>query len=178
MRLRERVAVVSAGAAAGMLAGALTGLGARAAMRMVADGVADGVAIRPDFTVAGTLAIVLFGALLGAPLGVLYNAVADRLPGPARLRGIVFGLAGLAAIGPFFLRTEEFFSIGRVMLFVPLFVLFGVAIGIAIGPSRSLMPRSPTPVQVLASLAAATTVVLLAFTFVLNVLGLPGGSEM
>ena len=174
MRMRERIATISAGAAAGMVAGAVAGLGARAAMRMVADGVADGVGVRPDFTLAGTLAIVFFGMLAGAPVGVLYNAIADRLRGPAVARGLVFGLASLAAIGPFFLRTEEFFSLGRVALFIPLFLLFGIALGIATGPSRRFMPRLPVPIQALAGIAATGTAVLIGFALVMTALGLPG----
>lgn len=161
-----------------MVAGAAAGFGARVAMRMVADGVADGVGVRPEFTLAGTLAIATAGMLAGMPTGVLYNAVADRLRGPAIVRGLLFGLALLAVIGPFFLRTEEFFSLGRVMLFLPLFLLFGTIIGIALGPSRALMPRLPVPVQALTGLAAAGVAVLAAFTLVMNALGLPRGVVM
>lgn len=120
-----------------MAAGALAGLWARIAMRMVALGVADGVGITPDFTIAGTLAIVLGGVIVGAPAGLAYGAVADRLPGPAPLRGLVFAALLLAVIGPFFFRTEEFFSLGRVLLFVPPFAIFGAALGLAFVPVRA-----------------------------------------
>jgi hypothetical protein len=178
MRTREWIAFLSAGAAAGMIAGAAAGLGARAAMRMVADGVADGVAVRPDFTLAGTLAIVIFGALAGAPLGVLFNSLADRLRGPAAVRGLLFGVALLALIGPVFLRTEEFFSVGRVALFIPLFLVFGAVLGLALGPARSFMPRLPVPLQAIAGLAAAGTALLVGFGLVMTALGLPGAFVM
>jgi len=170
--------MLSVGAAAGMTAGAVSGLGARAAMRMVADGVADGVGVRPDFTLAGTLAIVVSGMLAGAPIGVLFNTVADRLRGPAVARGLLFGLVLLGAIGPFFLRTEEFFSLGRVMLFVPLFLVFGLVLGLALGPSRAVMPRLPIGIQAMAGLAAAGMAVLFGFALVMTALGLPGAFVM
>ena len=125
----------------GIGAGALAGLWARVAMRMVALGVADGVGITPDFTVAGTLVIVLGGMIVGAPAGLAFGVVADRLPGPASLRGLVFAALLLGVIGPFFFRIEEFFSVGRVLLFVPPFAIFGAALGLAFVPMRARYAR-------------------------------------
>lgn len=172
------IATLAAGALAGIIAGAVAGIGARSAMRMVADGVADSVGVTPEFTIPGTLTIVISGMLAGAPAGALFNAIADRLPGPAQLRGLLFGLILLAAIGPFFLRTEEFFSLGRVLLFVPLFPLFGIVLGLAIEPSRKLASRLPSPARKVLAFAAAVVVGLVLFSIVAAVLGLPGGFVM
>jgi len=172
------IATLAAGALAGIIAGAVAGIGARSAMRMVADGVADSVGVTTEFTVPGTLAIVISGMLAGAPAGVLFNAIADRLPGPPRLRGLLFGLILLAAIGPFFLRTEEFFSLGRVLLFVPLFPLFGIVLGLAIGQSRSIASRLPSPARTGVAVAAALMIGLVFFAVVAAVFGLPGGLVM
>ena len=135
MRDARRPAV---GVMCGIVAGAVAGLAARVAMRMVALGVADGVGITPDFTIAGTLLIVASGMIVGAPTGLVYGLIADRLPGPARVRGLVFAGMLLALVGPFFfLGNEEFFSVGRVALFVPLFAIFGAMLGVAFVPARA-----------------------------------------
>ena len=132
------VRLLAVGVVCGAAAGALAGVWARAAMRMVALGVADGVGITPDFTVAGSLAIVLSGALIGAPAGLVYGLVADRLPGPTRVRGLLFAGILLVLLGPlFFFGNEEFFSVGRVALFVPPFAIFGALLGIAFVPARA-----------------------------------------
>lgn len=178
MRARALIVVPAIGAIAGLIAGLVTAAAARLAMRMVADGVADGVAVRPDFTVVGTLAIVASGMLIGTPAGVVFNAIADRLPGPPRLRGLLFGLLLLAAVGPFFLRTEEFFSAGRVALFIPLFPLFGLVIGVALAPSRRLVPRLPAAIQAVLGLAGAASVLLVLFVTLASLLGLPAGLVM
>lgn len=172
------LAGAAVGALAGMIAGIVAATGARVAMRMVAVGVADGVGVRPDFSLGGTLAIVIAGMLIGTPAGVVFNAVADRLPGPRRLRGLLFGLLLLAAIGPLFLRTEEFFSIGRVLLFVPLFPLFGIVLGIAREPASRLMTRFPTQIQTAVGLAGAASILLVLFVAAASLLGLPAGFMM
>ena len=178
MRMGSLLAGAAVGAVAGMIAGIVAAAGARVAMRMVAIGVADGVGVRPDFTLAGTLAIVIAGMLIGTPAGVLFNAVGDRLPGPRRLRGLLFGLLLLVAIGPIFLRTEEFFSAGRVLLFIPLFPLFGVVIGLAHAPIRTRVERLPAGIQTAVGLAGAASVLLVLFVAAASLLGLPGGFVM
>jgi hypothetical protein len=97
---------------------------------------------------------------------------------PARLRGLLFGVILLAAIGPFFLRTEEFFSLGRVLLFVPLFPLFGIALGVAIDPSRRFVSLLPSPARASIALAAALMAGLVLFGIVAPALGLDGGFVM
>jgi hypothetical protein len=168
----------SVGALAGITAGVLTGASARIAMRMVADGVVDAVGRTPEFTVGGTLAIVFAGALVGAPLGVLYTVLARRLPGPAPVRGMLFGLACLAVIGPFFLRTEEFFSAGRIVLFALLFPLFGLVLGLVVPPSRAVASRLPLAAQGVLAFAALASAAAALIGLASAVLGSGGGLAM
>ncbi|MGH8733614.1 MAG: hypothetical protein ACREVB_08025 [Burkholderiales bacterium] len=123
----------------------MTGIGARVAMRMVADGVPDPIRSLPMFTAEGTAAIVFFGALAGAPFGALFAVAHDRLPGPDRARGLLFGVAMLVTLGPLFftLGREEFLSYQRMVLFAFLFPLFGIAAGLAFEPSLRLARRLP-----------------------------------
>lgn len=163
---------LAAGVACGITAGAIAALWARIAMRLVAVGVADGVGVRPEFTVAGTLVIVLTGVVVGAPAGLVYALVADRIPGPPRWRGVLYAGVLLALVGPFFFTIEEFFSAGRVLLFVPPFVLFGAALGVALVPLRRTVLRWPTVAQAVLALAGLATLGLLAFSVVATVLGI------
>ena len=56
-------------------------------------------------------------------------------------------------IGPaFFLGNQEFFSVGRVILFAILFFVFGVALGLVRSPSRRLALSLPLIPQVLIAL--------------------------
>jgi len=178
MQASRRLAPLAVGAACGMAAGAVAGLWARVAMRMVAIGVADGVGVRPEFTVAGTLGVVVSGIIMGAPAGLVYALIADRLPGPARWRGLLYALIVLVLIGPFFFRGEEFFSTGRILLFLPPFLLFGIVLALALTPSRAVMDRLPAPVQAAIALTGLGTLALLLFAVFLTLFGLPGGIVM
>ena len=124
----------------GIISGLVTGAAARVTMRMVADGVPDGIGQRPDFTVLGSLAIVSAGVLAGAGLGVLFEFSQDRLPGPRRARGLLFGLVLLALVGPLFFLSaaDEFITTQRVILFALLFLIYGVTAGLALPVSRRL----------------------------------------
>ena len=157
MRKRRLLARVAAGALTGIAAGFVAGVGARIAMRMVADGHADqGVRRMAEFTLEGTAGIVIFGMILGAPFGVLYDAIAERIPGPPRLRGLAFGALCLVALGPvFFLgNPDEFFSQGRVLLFALLFPIVGVAFGLAHLASVRLAAALPMAAQAVVTLVA------------------------
>lgn len=178
MRTNKLLGPIAVGVACGMAAGAVAGVWARIAMRLVAIGVADHVGVLPQFTVAGTLLIVVSGAIVGVPAGLLYTLVADRIPGPARWRGILYAGFLLALVGPFFFRIEEFFSTGRVLLFVPPFVLFGVVLGAARAPLRRVVTQWPVGAQIGLALTGLATLGLLAFGLMASVLGLDGSSQM
>jgi hypothetical protein len=154
VRKRQALERAAVGALAGIAAGLLAGAGARVAMRMVAVGVADGVGVRPEFTFAGTLGILIFGAIIGAPFGVLFEAIRERLPGPVRWRALIFAALCLVALGPLFFSGEEFFSSGRIVLFALLFPIYGIALGLAHAPTARLISRAPTAAQTLLAVVA------------------------
>jgi hypothetical protein len=112
-------------------------------MRMVAIGVPDPIRSLPMFTAEGTAMILVSVALAGAPFGALFALAHDRLPGPYRARGLLFGVAMLVMFGPLFftLAREEFLSYQRMVLFALLFLLFGVAAGLAFEPGQRLARR-------------------------------------
>jgi len=176
VRGRALLARASVGALAGLLAGMLAGIGARVAMRMVADGVADGVGVTTSFTWNGTLTIVGIGAVVGTPFGIVYDAILDRLPGPPRLRGLVFGALAFAIMGPIFFITnaEELFSQGRVVLFAVLFPVFGLALGGTHALSRRFAARLPVAVHATLAAVAGIGVVFTATGLALATLAAAG----
>ncbi|MGH2521200.1 MAG: hypothetical protein ACRDH2_01745, partial [Anaerolineales bacterium] len=94
---------VSLGAIAGMLGGLAAGAGARLAMR----GVALLAGQPPGFTLGGTLAILLFGVILGLPFGALFASVRRWLPGAWPWQGLIFGvILTLVFVAPPFLLTR------------------------------------------------------------------------
>jgi hypothetical protein len=164
---------LAAGAICGLGAGMVTGVGARAAMRMVADGVPDPIRTLSSFTPGGTVAIIVFAGLAGAPFGVLFAVVRDALPRPRRARGLLFGVAMLVTVGPLFFTgaRDEFITYERMVLFGFLFLLFGLAAGFVFEPSQRLARRLPDPARwVLAFIAIAFAVPWLA-------LGLAGAAR-
>lgn len=169
MRKRRLIARASVGALAGLAAGLVTGVGARVAMRMVADGVPDGILLRPvGFTLAGSAVIVLTLGVMGASAGILYDAIAARIPGPPRARGLVFGVLLLVVLGPLFFlgNPDEFFTEGRVRLFALLFLLYGVVLGLALAPSRRIANALPHAAQTAVVVAGLVGAGLMAFELV------------
>lgn len=135
---------VSVGALAGMIAGVLAGIGARIAMRIVALASESPV----EFTVEGTVGILIIGVLVSVFPGILYALVSGYLPGPWAIRGLLFGLALLLVIGLRFLFGIEGgelargpLDVGR-SLFAALFLAYGLALGVV---TDWLAPRIPMP---------------------------------
>jgi hypothetical protein len=122
---------------AGMIAGVVWGVGARAAMRVIALAAHQ----LPEFSLGGTLMIVLLGAAIGIPASLLFLAVRVIVHGPAWRQGLVFGgvvlltLGSLLAVSVF---REEADGLGvaplAAGLFGALFVLFGLLVGLLVGP--------------------------------------------
>ena len=120
---------VTIGVLSGIAGGIVAGTGARITMRIVAL-IAEG---RGSFSLGGTLAILIFGAVLGIPFGLLFVGVRRWLPGPAWLKGLIFGAAGaLIFVAPPFLLVEPEGELAIVSpliglsLFAPLPVAYGL----------------------------------------------------
>lgn len=133
-----------AGLAAGAVAGLLVlGPGLRTAMRVVA--MMDPVR-RPDFTLEGTLFVILFaGLFMGAVFGPSLSLLAAFLP--ESVTGVVFAVTGLAllTIDPQ-LRTELVHLGGGAVFNAPLFgLVFWVHAKLTLrARRRSLASRAPT----------------------------------
>ena len=113
----------------GVLAGAVClGAGTRLAMR----GVAHVEARVSVWTVPGTLQVVMFGALFGLAFALLWALLGRRIPGNRIVRGLLFGVLTtiLAAPGLTPRRISTF------ALFVPWFILYGVAMSVLAAPVR------------------------------------------
>lgn len=119
------------GTLAGLLAGfVVLGFGGR--LVMTAIGLILGA--RPDWSLAGSLQVIVLGAALGPPSGLLYGLVRCRLPHPSHGTGLLFGaLFGSAIVAVYFLRPAgpvELQAAPRVgaLLFGGLLLLFGVSL--------------------------------------------------
>jgi hypothetical protein len=74
---------------AGVLGGAALGAGSRVVMRVFAILVGQPT----EFTVGGSLGLVVFGAIFGLAGGLVYVVVRRFVPGPWPVPGLAFGLA-------------------------------------------------------------------------------------
>src|SRR3972149_10802862 len=92
---------IGAGLVAGLVVGAVIGgIGARIAMRIVA----LVASMQPSFTLGGTTGILVIGAILGMPFGLIYVAIRRYLPGRGLWNGLVYGaLLWLIFVVPTFL---------------------------------------------------------------------------
>jgi hypothetical protein len=79
---------------ASLVAGAAFGLGARVVMRFIAR--ASGTA--GAFSWGGSLEVVLFGAMIGAPVALCFFLLRDRVPVPPPWPGLVIGVALFAVL--------------------------------------------------------------------------------
>ena len=120
------------GVLSGVIGGIAAGTGARLAMRMVADSIGK----FGEFTVEGTLFIIVLAVALSSALGLLYVGVKPLLRGRTSIKGITFGVGMLVVIGlPILLQPASGElalapELGR-RLFGTLFVVCGVVIAVA-----------------------------------------------
>ena len=139
---------IGAGLVTGAVAGGLIGgLGARLAMRVVAL-LGEGI---PSFSVAGTLAILLAGAVLGA-IGGLGFAVVRRLlrlqagERTSSLRDVLAGagygaILSILTVLPFFLSPTGELSLASPLVGAALFGWIPLAYGLALGIATPKLER-------------------------------------
>jgi hypothetical protein len=144
------------------VAGLMVGAASRLAMRLVT--VVAGTAA--EFTMIGTLGILVIVALASIFPGIFYALTRHFLRWPEAARGLLFGVAMLLVIGlPFFygaLSNGELsrgpLDFGR-GLFAVLFLLFGLTLGLVAG---WLASRLPAPRRSAGSVAGYITLLLAA----------------
>jgi hypothetical protein len=109
------------GAPLGAVLGTLClGIGGRAAMR----GIATAQSTTPGFSFGGTLTVVFLGALAGLAAGLVYVATRMLLPRHVGWARALFSVILLAIT----LRGLRPLDLLRLELFLPLFIVFGLAL--------------------------------------------------
>jgi len=144
VRIPELVREIAAGSLSGILVGIIVGgLGSRLVMRLAAiaaGSAAQGITTSNgnrvgEITVAGTIALILFGGVFAGMFGgLLYAALRPWLAPFGRWRSLIFGLGLLGLSGSLILdQANSDFIILRppllnVAMFAALFVIFGIAL--------------------------------------------------
>ena len=107
----------------GLITGAaILGLGGRIVMSLIAL-LGDAT---PSWSLGGSIDVIVFGAMAGAVVGVIYAVIAPRLPGTPLVKGLVGGLLliGVMALVP--LPSSRSAMAGFDHLRLPALLLFGV----------------------------------------------------
>jgi len=124
---------ISIGLLAGLIGGLVWGIGARIAMRIVAL-----AAHKPtEFSVGGTLGILMVGAIYGLLVGLVFAGTRRFLPGSWCRSGLISGLLVLLITGwPIysgFIMEESSLGVRAlaVAMFGALFVGFGMVVALA-----------------------------------------------
>jgi len=143
-RIASYPRLVSVGLLAGVVVGLLAGIGARVAMRLVA--LAGNVA--PEFTVAGTLVVLITGVFYGVLAGVLFVAVQPYLSSSRRWQGVLFGLVLVLGFGPIFFLADQVQELHvaplvGITLFSLLFFLTGLLIAATTTRLERFLPAPP-----------------------------------
>jgi hypothetical protein len=131
--------------------------------RLVMSIIALVLGARVEWDLAGTLQVVILGAALGPPAGVLYAAVEARLPGTWFVRGTLFGTGCCAALtAVYFLRPAgpvelETAPVVGSILFGALVIVFGpvLAATVSVIGRRLETSRTPHPALGIAVILAA-----------------------
>jgi hypothetical protein len=137
------IRAIGIGALSGVVAGVIWGLGARLAMRVIAL-MAERTA---EFSLSGTVFILLIGIYPGMLLGLFYLLVRRWLPAPRMSRAACFGTLVLLLLAyPFYigpLRNESVPELQTlaIILFAVLFVIFGVVVVLVHAMLDRFIPR-------------------------------------
>lgn len=124
---------IGIGLLSGLIGGLVWGIGARIAMRIVVLA-AHG---RPEFSIGGTLGILMVGAVFGLPLGLIVAGTRRFLPDSRLRSGLMYGLLMLLLPGwPIhsgFIMGESDLGVRvlAVAMFGALFVGFGMVVALA-----------------------------------------------
>ena len=153
--ITERMMGVAA--LASLTAGLIAAIGARIIMRVVA----VTSHMPPQFSIGGTLVILLNGIVAGFAVGfvltcltiVVFNSpkASKYVPGPI-WRGLIWGVLLLLIFGPPLFLTSSFpnpdITFGIPLLnksmFAALFVIYGITLGVAEKTYDRYLPRRPT----------------------------------
>lgn len=132
--------LVGAGVVGGLVVGAVIGgIGARIAMRLVT----LVTSLQPGFTMGGTTGILVIGAILGMPFGLIYIALRRYLPGRGIWNGLVYGvLILLLVVVPIFLVSREgelalVSPVVGIAIFMPVILLYGMVLAVVVGRLES-----------------------------------------
>ena len=87
----------------------------------------------PTWTFAGTLQVMLYGALFGLGFALLWALVGRHLPGSRFARGLLFGVVTTVLASPGLTPRR----LSTFLLFTPWFVLYGVAMSMFASPQRN-----------------------------------------
>lgn len=158
-----RLRLASQGILSGLLVGILIGIAARMAMRIVALVIDQGL----EFSIGGTLGIILVVSFSSVLLCLIFVAVRKYLPGAGLLKGLAFGGLVFLCIGiPFLLGLlgpPDEVSVGPPLLgrslFGALFLIYGLATEMIFERLLSLTARWSAKILLAAALLALLSLI-------------------
>ena len=176
---------VGAGVVAGLLTGAVIGgIGAHIAMRIIA----LVATMQPSFSLGGTTGILMIGAILGMPFGLIYVAIRRYLPGRGVWNGLVYGaLLWLIFVVPTFLLAREgelalVSPLAGIAIFLLVPLLYGMALAVLIGRVETRLlttePRRISTGWLIVFGVFLTLTVVGVFSLADDSLGVPGAFEV
>lgn len=140
-RISRWARILGVGIFAGLAAGGVAGVGARIAMRIIAESIGR----MGNFSIPGTLNILLAGVGAGIPLAFSYAVLKRFIPGRELVKGLLFGAVLFLTLGiPFiFSGVEPDFELspvlGRILFSIIPFV-YGIVLGLALPIADEVIP--------------------------------------
>jgi hypothetical protein len=141
---------VTAGAIAGLIS---AGVGSRVTMRIIAladpdtDGVrTDAEATVGEFTLSGTIDLLMLGAIAGVMGGAVYLGMRRWLPVPNAWKGPAYGIFTLLTVGQLLFDTNhaDFQIFEPVVLVIALFAVLFLVNGLILGPLMQRIHPEPS----------------------------------